>query len=224
MIGLLAAFGDFLPLGVAVALSPFPLVASIVVVAQPAGVAAGIGFLVGWVASLSALTVLLTFFIGEFSGFGLPTGGAWLQIAVGLLLVAAAVGKWVGRPRGDVEPVVPGWMRPLATAKPGRAAVYGLLLGVNPKNIALTAAAAAGIAYRGLWGPVALIAVALYVALASSSVIGAVLARALGGERAAVRLDALKAFMLRHNNVIMMVVFLFIGLKVLGDGLAELGS
>jgi hypothetical protein len=30
--------------------------------------------------------------------------------------------------------------------------------------------------------------------------------------------------MLRHNNVIMMVVFLFLGLKILGDGLAELGS
>ncbi len=30
--------------------------------------------------------------------------------------------------------------------------------------------------------------------------------------------------MLRHNGVIMMVVLLFLGLKVLGDGLADIGS
>lgn len=119
---------------------------------------------------------------------------------------------------------MPGWMRPLATATPGKAAMFGVALGLNPKNLALTAAAAAGIAYRGLWGPVALVAVALYVAIASCSVIGAVLARAFGGQRAADRLEGLKAFLLRHNAVIMMVVFLFIGLKILGDGLAELGS
>lgn len=223
MTGLLAAFGDFLPLAMAVALSPVPIVAVVVVLARPAGVAAGTGFLAGWTGSLSALALLLTFAVGELEGFGLPTG-AWLQIAVGLLLLAAAIGKWRGRPRRDEEPPIPGWMRPLATATPARAAMFGVALGLNPKNLALTAGAAAGIAYRGLWGPVALIAVALYVALASSSVIGAVLARAFGGKPAAERLERLKAFMLRHNNVIMMVVFLLVGLKILGDGLAELGS
>jgi hypothetical protein len=60
--------------------------------------------------------------------------------------------------------------------------------------------------------------------LAASSVIGAVLARAFGGRRAAESLEGLELFMLRHNAVIMMVVLVFLGLKILGDGLAELGA
>ena len=223
MTGLLAVFGDFLPLAMAVALTPFPIVAVVLVLARPDGVAAGTGFLVGWVASLSALTLILTFAVGELDGFRLSMA-AWLQVVVGLLLLATAVAKWRGRPRGDAEAPVPGWMRPLATAAPGRAAMYGVALGLNPKNLALTAAAAAGIAYRGLSGPMALGAAALYVALAASSVTGAVLARAFGGRRAAEGLEGLKLFMLRHNAVIMMVVFVFLGLKILGDGLAELGA
>lgn len=223
MTDLLAAFGDFLPVALAVALGPFPIVAIVVVAAQPAGIAAGVGLLAGWAASLSALALLFTFAVGELDGLGLRNGGAWVQIAIGLLLVAAAVAKWRGRPRGDAAAPIPGWMRPLAAATPGRAALYGLALGANPKNIALTAAAAAGIAYRGLSGPAALVAVALYVALASSTMIGAILARALGGEPAARRLEGVKGFMLRHNAVVMMVVLLFLGLKILGDGLASLG-
>ena len=224
MNGVVAAFGDFLPVALAVALGPFPIIAAVLVLAQPAGVAAGVGLLAGWAASLSVLSLVLTFAVGELDGFGLPNGGAWLRVVIGLLLVAAAVAKWRRRPRGTAEPPVPGWIRPLEAAEPARAALFGLVLGASPKNVALTAAAAAGIAYRGLSGPLALVAVTLYVALASSSMIVALLARALGGQSAAERLEGVKAFMLRHNAVVMMVVFLFLGLKILGDGLGELGS
>ena len=88
----------------------------------------------------------------------------------------------------------------------------------------LAAAAASSIIERSLWGPVALIAAAIFVALGSHAVIGAVAARSLGGAGAGRRLETTQAFMLRYNNVIMTVTFLFLGLKVLGDGLAALGS
>lgn len=223
MIGLLAAFGDFLPLAIAVALTPIPVIATVLVVAQPRGAAAGTGFLAGWVASLSTVTLLLTFAVGEVEGTRFALG-AWLQIVIGLLLLAGAVGKWRNRPRGDEEPPVPGWMRPLGSAGPGRAVVFGLALGANPKNIGLAAAAAAAIAYRGLSGPLALVAAALFVALGSASVIGGVVLRSFGGAPGARRLDGLKSFMLRNNHVIMMGLFLLVGLKILGDGLAELGA
>ena len=223
MIALLAAFGDFLPLAVAVALTPVPVIAIVLVVARPAGAAAGTGFLAGWVASLSAVTLLLTFAVGEVDAPGVSMG-AWLQIAIGLLLLAGAAGKWRTRPRGGDEPAVPAWMRPLGTAGPGRAAVFGVALGANPKNIALAAAAAAAMAYRDLSDLLAFAGAGLFVALGSSAVIGAVMLRCLGGTRGAERLDELKSFMLRNNSVIMMVLFVIVGLKILGDGLSELGT
>lgn len=223
MIGLLAAFGDFLPLAIAMALTPVPVIATVLVVARPDGTASGTAFLVGWVASLALVTLVLVFAAGEIEGSRFAMG-AWLQILIGLVLLVAAAGKWRGRPRRNEEPPVPAWMRPLSTATPGRAALFGLALGVNPKNLALAVAAAAAIAYRGLVGASALIAAALFVALGSSSVIGGVVVRTFGGERGARRLDGLKTFMLRNESVIMMVLFLIVGLKIIGAGLAELGS
>lgn len=223
MIGLLAAVGDFLPLAIAVALSPFPIVAVVILLARPDGLAAGTGFAAGWIASLGLVTLLLTFALGGLDGLGIAMAG-WLQVLVGLLLLAAAAAKWSGRPRADEAAPVPRWMRPLATAAPSRTAMYGVALGANPKNLALAAAAASSIIERSLWGPVALIAAAIFVALGSLAVIGAVVARSLGGAQAVRRLETTQAFMLRYNNVIMMVIFLFLGLEVLGDGLAALGS
>ncbi len=223
MIGLLAAVGDFLPLAFAIGLSPVPIVATVVVLARPDGPAAGTGFAAGWIASLSVVMLLLTFALGELDSFSLGLG-AWLQIGLGLLLIGAAAAKWRSRPRDDAEPPVPGWMGSLASAGPGRAALFGGALGANPKNLALAAAAAASIGYRGLTGPLALIAAAVFVALSSATVIAAVLARTFGGHRGAARLEGIKTFMLRHNAVIMMVIFLLIGLKILGDGLGDLGS
>jgi len=220
VIGLLGAVGDFLPLAAAVSLSPFPIVATTLVLARADGVAAGAALSAGWSASLATVTLLLTFAVGELD-FEV---GAYVQIVVGLLLVAAGVAKWRGRTRGDDEPQVPGWMRALREGPPGRIVLYGLALGANPKNLALAAAAASSISTRGLGGATAFLAAAIFVALGSLFVIGAVAARALGGSGTLARLESVRVFMLRHNGVIMMVVLLFLGLKVLGDGLADIGS
>jgi threonine/homoserine/homoserine lactone efflux protein len=220
---MIAAIADLLPLALAAALSPFPVVAAVLVVGAPEGALAGVGFAIGWLAALGTLTLLLTFALGEAEGLAF-SAGAWVQILIGLLLLAAAVKKWRSRPRGDDPVRVPAWMRPLEAAGPGRAAVFGALLGANPKNIALAAAAASSIAYAGLTGAPALAAAAIFVGLASLTVVGAVLARRLGGAGAAAGLESLKSFMLRNNSVIVMVVFLFLGVKILGDGLAALGA
>ena len=61
-----------------------------------------------------------------------------------------------------------------------------------------------------------------FVALGSFSVLGIVLLAASGGRRVAGALEALKRFMLRHNNLILTLVFAVIGAKVLWNGLAAL--
>jgi hypothetical protein len=51
----------------------------------------------------------------------------------------------------------------------------------------------------------------------------AVIARFVGGERAAAPLEPLRQFMVDNNAVIMMIVLLLLGAKILGDGLTGLG-
>jgi Sap, sulfolipid-1-addressing protein len=113
-------------------------------------------------------------------------------------------------------------MASIDTATPSKAAVLGAALsGANPKNLALTLAAAS-IAEAGLDQADKAIAIAVFVALGSITVAGAVLVYLVDAERVAPALDAIRRFMSENNAVIMMVVLLIIGAKLLGDGLAVL--
>jgi hypothetical protein len=92
----------------------------------------------------------------------------------------------------------------------------------EPEEPALILAAAASIAEAGLDQADKAIAIAVFVALGSITVAGAVLFYLVDAERAAPALDAIRRFMSANNPVIMMVVLLLIGAKLLGDGLAVL--
>lgn len=221
---LLAAIADLLPAAMAIALSPFPLVAAALALGGPEGTCRGAAFAAGWVLGLGLLTALLAFAVGEIDALAVAPG-PWLRILLGLALLAVAVRKWRTRPTGDDPVLPPGWMASLDRG--GRARVFGIgaaLGGANPKNLALAAAGAASIAYHLPPGWQAGVAVLAFVALGSSSVLGAVLASAAGGPGAAAAIDRAKQFMLRNNNVILMVVFALIGVKVVGDGLAALAG
>ena len=110
--------------------------------------------------------------------------------------------------------------RHCGTAKGGAAGAA--LSGANPKNLALTLAAAASIAEAGLDPGDTAIAVAVFIALGSVTVAGSVLFYLIDADRAARPLAAVKQFMSDNNAVIMMVVLLLLGAKLLGDGLAVL--
>ena len=87
-----------------------------------------------------------------------------------------AANQWKKRPKDGQEPETPKWIATIDTATPSKAAVLGAALsGANPKNLALTLAAAASIAEAGLDRADEAIAVAVFVALGSVTVAGAVL-------------------------------------------------
>jgi Sap, sulfolipid-1-addressing protein len=134
-----------------------------------------------------------------------------------------AAGQWKKRPREGRKPDSPKWMATIDTATPPKAALLGAALsGANPKNLALTLAAAASIAEAGLDAADEAIATAVFVAIGSATVAGPVLFHLVDAGRAASPLDAIKRFMADNNAVIMMVVLLLLGAKLLGDGLAVL--
>lgn len=115
---------------------------------------------------------------------------------------------------------MPAWMATIDSISPGKAFGLGLALSAaNPKNLALTAAAAAAIAQAGLDEVDEVMAVAVFVALGSVTVAGSVLAYLVAPDAAERPLAGIKTFMSDNNATIMMVVFLLLGLKVLGDAI-----
>jgi threonine/homoserine/homoserine lactone efflux protein len=215
---------ELLPSAAAVALSPFPIIAVVVVLSAPDARRNGVAFAAGWLAGLTALTSVMVMVVGVTAseGEGSPAL-AWVRVLVGAALLVLAVRKWRSRPAPDEEPKVPRWMASLDGLSARRSVGIGLALaGANPKNIALTAAAVAAVGSPGWSDAERLLVIATYVALASITVIGAVLAHLVAGERAAAALSALKGFMLRHNTVILVAVLVLLGVMIGGEGLSSL--
>jgi threonine/homoserine/homoserine lactone efflux protein len=213
------AIGDLLPSAFAVALSPIPIVAVVLILGSPRARIAGPAFALGWIAGLSVVSVVVVTLLGG-GGDDEKTGVNWLKVAIGVLFLVMAARQWRKRPRGGAEAEPPRWMASVDSASPGRAAVLGAALSAaNPKNLALTLAASASIAQAGLSDADTAIAVVAFVAIGSATVAGAVTLYLVAGERAERPLGAVRQFMAANNAVIMMVVLLLLGAKLLGDGL-----
>lgn len=217
------AIGDFLPAAIAVALSPIPIVAVVLVLGSRQARTAGPAFALGWITGLVAVSVLVVLLSGSVDADSDDPGVAWLKLTIGLLFLVLAAKQWKKRPKQGETAEMPTWMATVDSATAPKAAALGLTLsGANPKNFALTLATAASIAEAGLDPAEEALAIAVFVALGSATVAGAVLAYFLLGARAARPLAVVRGFMSDNNAVIMMVVLALLGAKFVGDALGGL--
>lgn len=216
------AIGGLLPAALAVALSPIPIVAIVLVLGAPRARTAGPAFALGWVAGLLSVSVVVLLLVASGSDSdGDDPGLGWLTVAIGILFLLMAAKQWAKRPRHGEEPEMPNWMATVDSATPARAALLGVgLSGANPKNLALTLAAVASIAEANLDTADKAIATAVFITVGSITVVGAVLFYLLDSRRAAGPLAVVKRFMSDNNAVIMTIVLLLLGAKLLADGLA----
>lgn len=218
---LTTAIGDLLPLAAAVALSPIPIIAVILMLGTPRARTNGPAFAVGWVAGLAVVSTVVLLVSSGPDDSTTSSGVDWLPLLLGLLFLVMAARQWKKRPAEGEEAVLPDWMTSVDHFTAGKSLGLGLALsGANPKNLALTAAAAASIAQAGLTGGEDVVAIAVFVVLGSLTVAGSVLYYVIAPDRAAGPLASIKAFMSAHNAVIMMVVLLLLGTKLIGTGLA----
>lgn len=216
------AIGDLLSAAAAVALSPIPIVAVVVVLGTPRARTSGPAFALGWILGLAAVSVLVLLLLPDADDpdSDAARGVSWGEVAIGLLFLGMAAKQWRKRPGPGQPAEKPKWMATLGSVTPARATGLGLALsGANPKNLALTLAAAASIAEAGLDRTDTALAVGAYVAVGSITVAGSVILYLIDSERAERPLASIKRFMSDYNAVIMMVILLLLGAKLLGNGL-----
>lgn len=217
------AIGQLLPFAVGTALSPFPIIAVVLILATPRATVNGFAFLLGWIAGLTLVGgfILLAAGGADASDDGEPaTWVSLVKLALGALLIVFAVRQWQGR---NVEKPAPKWMQAMDALKPGKALGLAVVLAaVNPKNLVLTAGAAAAIAGTGIPAGEQAIAFAVFVVVGSLGTgVPLVIYLALG-ERSKPLLDRVRSWMSANNTVIMAVLLLIIGTKLVGDGISGL--
>jgi threonine/homoserine/homoserine lactone efflux protein len=214
--------GDLLPAAAAVALSPVPIVAVVLVLGSPQARTAGPAFAVGWVTGLGMVSVAATTVAGAAvdTSSAVDTGISWGLALIGVVFLVMAARQWRKRPTPGEPAQMPSWMASMASVSWTRALVLGLgLSAANPKNLALTLAASASIAQAALTTGESLIADAVFVAVGSITVVGAVGFALVAPRAAAGPLSAIRRFMTDNNATIMMVLLLVLGLKILGDAI-----
>ncbi len=222
------AIGQVLSYGVGVALSPMPIIAVVLMLVTPKGRVNGPSFLLGWIAGIAVVgtIVLLVASGASASKHGAPaTWVSILKIVLGILLLALAANQWRGRPRGDTEPPLPGWMKSIDKFTPVRSAAMGIALSaINPKNLLLAVGAAAAIAQTGASAASQAVALAVFILVATLGVGTPVAVSVLMRERASKILGSLHDWMARENATIMTVICLIIGAKLIGDAITALAS
>lgn len=207
-----------------VAVSPLPIVAIILLLATPHGRTSGSLFAAGWFLGLAILSVIVLLIAGPSdasSDNGPATWTGWVKLVLGAILVLFAGRQWRHRSGKGAEAAPPKWMSSLDTLNAGKAFGLGALLAtVNPKNGALTIAAAIAIAGTGASGAAQGVAIALFVVISSVGIAAPLAVYLCTGEKAVHTLESWRQWFVQNNSAIMAVLFLVIGLKLVGDGIA----
>ena len=114
-------------------------------------------------------------------------------------------------------------MASVDTLSPGKAFGLGVVMaGVNPKNLILTVAAAAGLAELGLSTSDAVVSLIVFVVVGSLTIAGPVVYYFLGGDHAKAALDSLKDWLATHNAAVMTVLYVVFGVDLIAKGLPPL--
>ena len=146
-------YGDVFAAAIAVAISPVPIVAVILILFSEHSRRNGILYLLGWVLGLLiciGAVLILPEGLDFNRGSTLAPAGATLRLVTGLLFVAAAFAVWLRRPKtGEAHPL-PAWTNRIE----GFSGVQALLLAIglaviNPKNLALAFSVILSIAEAG---------------------------------------------------------------------------
>ena len=218
------AIGEILPLAVAVAISPLPVVAVILMLLSDRAELNSYTFLMGWVVGLIAVgAVVLAFGAASSSADGASSAAGIVRLVIGGVFIVLAVRHWRGRPKGRGTPNTPKWLERVEGL--GLARSFGiafLLSAINPKNLGLTLAAASTIAAAGLTSQDEIGVFAIFVAIGSATIAAPVFYYSIATDRAARTLESLKTWLTVHNGTVMAVLLLLIGAKLIGDGIGIL--
>jgi threonine/homoserine/homoserine lactone efflux protein len=219
--------GDLLPLALGVAISPVPIIATILMLLAPQARGTSIGFLVGWVAGI---VVAVTVFEVIAATAGLDDGSsssssttAWIKIVLGVLLLLFGVRQWRKRPKAGEVAALPKWMAAIDSFTLVKALGLGFVLSaVNPKNLLMCVAAGSAVGSAGLATGEVVVAIAVFTLIAASTVALPVVGFLVAHERLRQPLDELRTWLQANNVAVMGVLVLVIGVVLLGQGIGGL--
>lgn len=219
--------GEVVPQALGMAISPVPIVATILILLSPRARSAAPAFLGGWIAGVLVAVTVFTV-LGAMRPPPDPDQRrlllAVIDLSLGVMLAVLALHQWRSRP-GPGEPAqLPGWLAAVTSLGPAKAAgLAALLSGANPKNLMLAVSAGVTIGTAGTVGAAdAIQTIAVFTAIASTSVAVPVIAFLVAGRRLEGALNRLRVWLEHNSPAIMGTLLGVLGVVLMGKGLAAL--
>jgi hypothetical protein len=205
---------DLVLIALGIALQPFRLSAFILILSTKDGTKKGLGFILGWLMSLVLVIAAVVLITG-----GRPVRFRTVpstlvlsaKLGLGIALIVLAVVQWRRRNRARRPPA---WLARLDTMSPWAAAVTAAIL----QPWTLVAAAAVTAAQARLSSVGDYLAVASFCLLATSSFIVLELYTVLA-PAAGTQLAALRNWLDRHGNEVIVIVCLVLGVWLTGQSI-----
>lgn len=216
--------GELLPKAVGVAISPTAIIVVMLMLISARARTNGPAFAVGW--AIGSFTLpFLSYLLSDSASVGTDPdaakGGSVVQVILGVLFLWFAWSQWKNRPRAGVEVPTPKLFQGVDKMSVAFAFGIGAFLAmVNAKNTPLGISVGVEMAQAGLDTGEVVSSLIVYALIAASTVIIPVLAVLLLGDRVKPLLDEIREWLIANSNVIMAVLFLVLGAKMLGSGLA----
>jgi hypothetical protein len=214
-------FLQLLPLAVVCSLSPWAIVAVILMLASDRPTNA-VAWLAGWTLSTVAVGVVIVYFFGgyDFSSDSTPTVVACVvQVLLGVLLLIAAARFWARRPaRTGKLPTEPGWMKRIGKLRH----IWAFLIGAFWINTTLVVAAAVDTLRANLSRGESFAVFGVFT-LISVSVQGTLILYAyVLPERASIGLAQIREWIARNQETALAVVAALLAIWFAGKGIRGL--
>ena len=220
---MLSALGELLPIAVALAVSSVPIMATILILLSPKRNHSAIPFLIGWVAGMAGVVI-----VAAAGASALPLsplrapqraiGIAQIVVGLAVLVVAVLAGRRAARAPVDRQSR---WLHRVDRLGPAAALGLAFVLNLRPKGLLLGAAAGLAIAASSLDGADTIAVVAIYVGLASSTVIVPIVVTLVAPARMEPRLVVTRDWLSHNSAHITVVVLVMVGFVILGAGLSR---
>jgi Sap, sulfolipid-1-addressing protein len=220
---MLSALGSLLPIAVAVALSSVSIMATILILLSPKRNHSAIPFLIGWVVGMAGVVIVAAAGANALpiSSFRAPQRAIAIgQIIVGLAVLVGAVLAWRRAARAPVDRKSR-WLGRVDRMGPAGALGLAVVLNLRPKGLLLGAAAGLAIAGASLNDTDTAAVVAIYIGLASSTVIVPIVATLVAPARMEPRLVVTRDWLGHNSAYISVVVLVMVGFVILGAGLSR---
>ncbi|QIK64473.1 GAP family protein [Leucobacter viscericola] len=217
---------DLLTIGIGVAISPLAIVAVILMATSGKGRSNGTAFVLGcyvWaVAFVSVLALLGRAAGSDEAGSGTHVTIDVVEIVLGLVLAALAVMQWRRRNHNET----PKWMSALDGFNAWQAFVLGVLISgpLSPKDLPLLIAAGGRISQASLVWNEFLIVILIFGLMGILAVTVPWLISVISPSKVEARLSGMRDWLVSNHSVIMTILFLILGAKLIGSGVADLVS